>query len=70
LNAKVEVPTWLALGNYSSLKKGLADAKAACKVAAFGDQVPKMVQFVTKRSGQKYDHNLLCVQSAGLVLTN
>ena len=67
LNARIDTPIWLALGEYSSLKKGRAAAKSACEQVAFGDQKPAMVQFVTKLDGRKYDHNIICTPNAALL---
>jgi hypothetical protein len=67
LNARIDTPLWLALGEYSSLKKGKLAAKAACDRVAFGDQKPDLVQFVTKLEGRKYDHNIICTATTALL---
>ena len=68
LNAVVEVPVWLALGNYRTNAAGVADAALACEQATFGDALPSLVQFTTKVHGRFVDHNVMCAANpAGLV---
>ena len=70
LNAVVGVPIWLPLGKYDSTAAGVVAAKKACTEVAFGDRVPALVQFVTKKSGNLLDHNLLCGAPVGLLRQN
>lgn len=67
LSADVSVPTWLALGKYSDIAKGVADAKRACTRTNFGGRKPAIVQFVGKTGDIWTDRNILCDSPAGLV---
>jgi len=67
LSADVSVPTWVALGPYSNLEKGVADAKAACTRQNFGGRQPAIVQFVGKTGDIWTDRNIMCGDPAGLV---
>jgi len=67
MNASVKVPTWLALGPYSTTDNGVRDAKIACKNSSFGDQIPSIVQFVTTTHGRALDHNYMCATPDGLI---
>ena len=67
LSADVSVPTWLALGKYSDIAKGVADAKAACTMHNFGGRAPAIVQFVGKTGDIWTDRNIMCGSPAGLV---
>ena len=60
LNAVVDVPIWLPMGRYPSVKAGVAAARLACGEVAFGDRAPDLVQFTTKAHGRVLDHNLRC----------
>ena len=70
LNAVSGVPIWLPIGKYTSTKAGYLAAKQDCKQVGFGDRVPAIVQFVTKKSGHLLDHNLLCGSPEGLLRQN
>lgn len=71
LNAVIELPVWLALGPYENLEAGVAAAKQACTQVAFGDAVPKIVQFITTANGVGLDHNLMCgTDPVGLIAQN
>lgn len=70
LNAVTGVPIWLPLGKFETTATGVAAAKHACAEVGFGDRVPSIVQFVTKKSGHLLDHNLLCGQPEGLLRQN
>lgn len=59
-NANLDVPSWLAIGKFSTTAKGVKAAKAACKEVSYGNRIPSIVQFVTKRNGRLLDHNLMC----------
>lgn len=65
--ADVSVPTWLALGQYSSVSSGVADAKQACDRITFGGDKPAIVQFVGKTGDIWTDRNIMCGSPAGLV---
>ena len=67
LSADVSVPTWLALGKYSDIAKGVADAKLACTRRNFGGREPAIVQFVGKTGDIWTDRNIMCGSPAGLV---
>ncbi len=60
MNANLDIPSWLAIGKFSTTAKGVKAAKAACKEVSFGNRVPSIVQFVTNRDGRLLDHNLMC----------
>lgn len=66
-SADVSVPTWLALGKYSDIEKGVADAKQACTSRNFGGRQPAIVQFVGKTGDVWTDRNIMCGSPAGLV---
>lgn len=66
-NANIALPTWLALGPYSEISKGVADSKAACLRGSFGGKTPDMVQFVATVDGVALDRNIICGDPAGLV---
>ena len=70
LNAVTGVPIWLPIGKFETTATGVAAAKQACAEVGFGDRVPAMVQFVTKKSGHLLDHNLLCGAPEGLLRQN
>lgn len=68
LNANLDVPSWLAIGKFSTTAKGVLAAKTACKEVSYGNRIPSIVQFVTKRDGRLLDHNLMCSKDpTGLV---
>lgn len=68
LNANLDVPSWLAIGKFSTTAKGVLAAKVACKEGSFGNRLPSIVQFVTTRNGRALDHNLMCSKDpTGLV---
>lgn len=67
LSADVSVPTWLALGKYSDIAKGVADAKRACTRLNFGARQPSIVQFVGKTGDVWLDRNIICGSPSGLV---
>jgi len=67
LSADVSIPTWLALGKYSDIARGVADAKAACTKRNFGGRQPAIVQFVGKTGQVWTDRNIMCGSPAGLV---
>ena len=67
MGAQVTVPTWLAIGKYSTVARGVAGAKAACEGTGFGDARPAIVQFVAKVDGLWLDRNIMCTQPNGLV---
>ncbi len=66
-NANVGLPTWLALGPYSDVANGVADAKAACLQGSFGGKTPSLVQFVATVNGVALDRNIMCGNPTGLV---
>lgn len=68
LSADVSVPTWLALGKYSDIARGVADAKLACSRRNFGGRTPAIVQFVGKTGDIWTDRNIMCGSAAGLVV--
>ena len=67
-NARVKVPVWVALGYYSSMADGVADAKLACTELAFGDRKPSIVQFVASYGSTRRDRNIMCTNPKGLVV--
>lgn len=67
LNAKIGVPTWVALGKYPDVASGVAAAKAACNQAGLAGNLPNIVQFVATVDGQTLDRNIMCTDPNGLV---
>lgn len=67
MDANVTVPTWVAIGKYSSISAGVAGAKNTCSSSSFGGRSPGIVQFVAKSDGVWRDRNIMCTSPAGLV---
>ena len=67
LDANVSVPTWVAIGKYSSISDGVIGAKRTCNSSNFGGKQPSIVQFVGKSNGIWLDRNIMCTNPAGLV---
>ena len=67
MGAQVNVPTWLAIGKYSSVSAGVIGAKKACNRESFGGSTPSIVQFVANVDGLWLDRNIMCATPAGLV---
>lgn len=67
LNAKIGVPTWRAIGEFSDVASGVAAAKAACSQAGIAGTIPALVQFVATVDGVSLDRNILCADANGIV---
>ncbi len=67
LNAKIGVPTWVALGKFSDVESGVAAAKAACTESGLAGNLPNIVQFVATVDGVTLDRNIMCTEPNGLV---
>lgn len=67
MNAKLGVPTWRALGEYSDVQAGVADALAACQQSGIAGTKPAIVQFMATVDGVSLDRNILCGDANGIV---
>lgn len=60
MGAKLGVPTWRAIGEFSDVASGVAAAKEACTQAGIAGTMPAIVQFVTTVDGLALDRNIMC----------
>lgn len=67
MGAQTNIPTWLAIGKYSTVAAGVTGAKKACGRETFGGSRPAIVQFVAKVNGLWLDRNIMCANPGGLV---
>lgn len=67
LNAKIGVPTWVALGKFPDVPSGVTAAKEACNQAGLAGNLPNIVQFVATVDGVTLDRNIMCTEANGLV---